>query len=341
MNRRHFLSAGLLAASGIIAANRASAFGTVAEEKRKPNFGRYNGVVSVTVTPYNDDHSVDGPSSGALSAKIAQAGVDGLFLAGSTGDMGLLSVAERVEIIKAGRKNIPAETKIYSGASDYSIDLMVENTKKFADAGADVAVIMAPLMFFKFSQAELVPFFREIADRSALPVLLYHHVRVSSPIEPETVAAICDHPNLIGMKETGANYERTTELMKVAAGHDFIFMQGNEPYVVDSLRAGADGVLSALAGVWPELFVELVGTAKRGEKERFDRAAEKLNSMCDVFKIMPTADSFSYFGWSLKRMLQYRGWFDNTRVRMPGFTADPAWDEKLVAFLADHDFPRS
>lgn len=341
MKRRDFLALGALGAMGIGALNRLHAAGDVAQNRRKPHFGQFHGVVSVTVTPYHDDHSIDLETSSALFQRIANAGVDGLFLAGSTGDMGLLGVDERLAVVKAGRGAIGDQTKIYAGASDYSIELMVENTKKFADAGADVAVIMAPLMFFKFSQAELIPFLTKIADQSALPVLLYHHVRVSTPIELETIEAVREHPNIIGMKETGANYERTTELLRCADGYDFIFMQGNEPYVVDSLQAGADGVLSALAGVWPELFVELVATARTDQTDRFRAAAATLNGMCDVFKIMPTSESFSYFGWTLKRMLQYRGWLDNTNVRMPGFTPNTDWETQLTTFLAEHDFPKA
>ena len=337
--RRDFLTAGSMLAlsSGALPLTTSKA-----DDKSDADYlNPIGGVISVAVTPYHEDHTIDTETMTALSQRLGQAGADGVFVAGSTGDMALLTIPEREALVAATRKGLGSAKKICAGVSDWSIPAMVDNTKRFRDAGADIAVVMAPIMFFVYSQAELTEFFIDIADRSALPVLLYHHARVSTPIEPETVFAVADHPNIIGMKETGANFERTEQILEGVKGKDFVVMQGNEPYAVKSLKIGCRGVLSALAGVWPELPHELVRANLAGDDAAYDKAGAKLNDMTQLFlKLMPTAKSFSYFGQTMKLMLKYRGWIDNTNVRMPGFTPDPAWEPELYEFLAKNDFPK-
>lgn len=332
--RRRFLAAAAIA--GTVGSTLRAAEKSPSEKNGKRSFG---GVVSVLVTPYHNDHSIDTDEMTRLCRRFAEVGVDGVFIAGSTGDMGLLSIEERLALVAAGRKGLGEKTNIFGGVTDYSIQRIVDNTKRFADAGANAAVVMAPIMFFTYSQTELAAYFREIADRSALPVLIYHHVRVSTPVEVETVKAVMAHPNIIGMKETGANFERSLAILDAVKGEDFLFMQGNEPYAADSYRAGCHGALSALAGVWPELYLAIDRSYRKKDEAGFQKAVDRLASMCEVFSIMPNAKSFSYFGWTMKRMLKYRGWLENLSVRMPGFEADAAWDKTLVEFLKKNDFP--
>ncbi len=338
-SRRDFLTAGSMLAlsSGALPLTTAKA-----DDKSDADYlNPIGGVISVAVTPYHEDHTIDTETMTSVSERLGQAGADGIFVAGSTGDMALLTIPEREALIAATRKGLGTTKKICAGIGDWSIPAMVDNTKRFRDAGADVAVVMAPIMFFVYSPAEMTAFFTEIADRSALPILLYHHARVSTPIEPETIFAIADHPNIIGMKETGANFERTEQILEGVKGKDFVVMQGNEPYVVKSLKIGCRGVLSALAGVWPELFHELVRSCRAGDDAAYDKAAAKLTDMTHLFLgLMPVAKSFSYFGLTMKQMLKYRGWIDNTNVRMPGFTPDPAWEPELYEFLAKNGFPK-
>ena len=332
--RRAFLAAGAASAVGMAFSGSSASAKESAEEKKE-----FGGVVSVLVTPYRDDRTIDTEAMTRLCGRFSEVGVDGVFIAGSTGDMALLSIEERTALIASGRKGLGAKTNIFGGATDYSIPRMIDNTKRFADAGADVAVIMAPIMFFTYSQAELTAYFREIADRSALPILIYHHTRVSTPVEVETVRAVMDHPNIIGMKETGANFERSTAILEAVRNASFLFMQGNEPYAAESYRAGCHGALSALAGVWPELYLAIDRSYRKKEEAAFQKATDNLAAMCEVFRIMPTAESFSYFGWTMKRMLQYRGWLENLTSRMPGFIAKEEWNQTLTAFLKERDFP--
>ncbi|MBR6481438.1 MAG: dihydrodipicolinate synthase family protein, partial [Thermoguttaceae bacterium] len=170
---------------------------------------RFGGAIPVLVTPYTEDHDVDPTVIQDLSARLARYDCDGLFVAGSTGDMPFLSIDERVELLRAARKGLPDSVVLYGGIGDFALKDHYVNARRFAEVGVDAAVVMAPIIFFVINQSELYEYFRAIADNSPIPIVLYHHMRVTTPIEPETVLRLADHPNIIGMKETGATVDRT------------------------------------------------------------------------------------------------------------------------------------
>jgi len=336
--RRAFLTAGAAAAASTAIGTRFSE--AVKAEEKPAGLDPIGGVISVAVTPYREDHSIDAEPMTRLAEYLGNGGTDGIFVAGSTGDMALLTIPEREALITAARKGLGESKKICAGIGDWSISAMADNAKRFQDAGADIAAVMAPIMFFTYSQAELASYFTQIANRSPMPVLLYHHVRVATPIELEAITQIADHPNIIGMKETGSQIERTEKILAAVKGKDFAVMQGNEPFIAESYGLGCSGVLSALAGVWPELFHKMDRSHRAGDTGGFNSAAAKLGEMIQVFSVMPRGASFSYFGQTMKHMLCRRGWLDNEYVRMPGFDPDPEWPRQLDEFLDEREFPK-
>ena len=342
MKRRDFLSAtGTMAALGTLSSGNADGAAPAmpaAGPSAPPRGKTFGGCVPVTVTPYLNDHEVDTAAMKSLAARLSTAGCDGLFVAGSTGDMPFLSIPERVKLIQAARQGMSSDTVLYAGISDFSLKDHIENAKRFADAGADAAVLMAPIIFFTVSQPEVVEFFRQIADASPIPIVLYHHMKVTTRTEPATIAQLVDHPNIIGMKETGPTIDRTLEILKIVKGHEFFVLQGREAFLDESFKAGCHGCVAALAGVSPEPFVGLNQAWRAGDMTAFQAHLNEVDRLCTLFDLMP-GESFSYFTYTLKRMLEYRGWTDNAHVRLPGWTADPNYDRLLTETLKKFDYP--
>ena len=166
-------------------------------------FGKARRTVSITGGNFCSRNPLSGkPRCGSgnhkfLAAKLSKFYCDGIFVAGSTGDMPFLLISERVELVKAACAGMPDSTVLYGGIGDFSFRDHIENAKRFADAGCDVAVMMTPIIFFGLAQSEVAAYFEEIAGKSPIPIVLYHHMRVTTPIEPETVASLSLHPNII------------------------------------------------------------------------------------------------------------------------------------------------
>ncbi len=332
--RREFFRTG--AAIGTLAMTGSASFSYASGYR-----DRFGGIVAVTVTPCHKDNSVDSEAMASLAGRLSQSGVNGLFLAGSTGDMPQLNLKDRELLVRSAKAVIKPETKIYAGITSFTISDIAEAAKRLADSGADVGVLMTPLCFFSFSQNEIYEYYRKAADASPIPILMYHHVRATTPLEIETIVRLADHPNIAGMKETGPNLERTFAILEKIKDKDFILLQGNEPYSVGCFNKGVHGGMFALTGVCPEWIIPLWKAAKAKDQTAYDAAGKRLLKLCEVFKIMPRAASFSYFTYTLKLMLKYRNWLDETAVRFPGFQPDPEYKNTLYRFLKKIDFPAS
>lgn len=343
--RRQFLQSGLACGSlGALAAFGVDAlFGPQANAADKPvaeSAKPFGGMIAVLVTPYQKNGAVDGAQMETLSAHMAGSGVDGIFVSGSTGDMPLLEWPDREILFRSARNGAGRALKIYGGVTSFSVAGTIENCKRAADLGVDAAVVMTPLFFFRYSPAEVTAYMKQIADGSPIPVVMYHHRKAPTPIELESIDALAGYPNILGMKETGSEIERTFEIQKRTKGRNFIVLQGNEGFGPQSIANGADGMMGAMIGVVPEIYAALWEANRRKDQATFDKMTRINETLCAVFALMPREGSFSYFGYTLKRMLMYRGWQESAFSRLPGFVPDPEYDKALIEYLDKIQFPK-
>ena len=203
-----------------------------------------------------------------------------------------------------------------------------------AEDGADVVVVMAPSTF-SFSQDELYAYVAALADSSPVPVAIYHHLRMRTSFEVETTVRLMEHPNIVAMKDTSTDMERFAELLPVAKETGTALMQGSERLLLESFQRGAAGCVTALAGLAPKWHANLFHACREGD---LDTAREEQNRIDDLWKLFRFAEmktSFSYFARSLKLGLFAQGWISTTAGTMPGFVANPDFDQRVRRHLVE------
>jgi 4-hydroxy-2-oxoglutarate aldolase len=97
-------------------------------------------------------------------------------------------------------------------------------------------------------------------------------------IEPETVARLSEHPNIIGVKDSSndiAGFKQTVDLCPA----EFAVMTGNGTVFLDALEAGATGAILAVGCVVPELCVEIDRSFRSGELDRARMLQQKLTPL--------------------------------------------------------------
>jgi len=132
------------------------------------------------------------------------------------------------------------------------------------------------------TQETLVNYYTAVADAAPVPVLLYSMPPLTGiKIEPETVARLSEHPNIIGVKDSSndvAGFRRTVELCPA----DFAVMTGNGTVLLDALRAGATGGILAVGCVVPETCVEIFRAFTAGELEGPERLQTELTPLASA-----------------------------------------------------------
>ena len=182
-----------------------------------------------------------------LDAHLAQ-GMDGVLVAGSSGESALLDDPDRRALLTWARERVPSEKWLLAGIGSESTRQTIARARDAKELGADAALIVSPHYFLKrMTQAALTAHFRAVADASPLPVMLYNiPVYAHVVMSPEFVHEMAQHENVIGMKDSAGNLPVLVEYLG-AQSETFRVLTGSGATVVPALTAGVKGAILAIA----------------------------------------------------------------------------------------------
>ena len=177
------------------------------------------------------------------------------------------------------------------------------------------------------TSAALVAHFRQVADASPIPVMIYNVPKFTNlNLAVDTVAEMAQHPNIVGIKDSAGNIGQIIDLLR-ACPSGFEIMIGNGPAYLSGLQAGAVGAVLALANVAPKECVAIRHLVLAG------RHAEARDIH---FRLMPVGRAVtSGFGVpGLKAALDLLG-FQGGEPRPPLLPADEAMRSAMRRILLD------
>jgi dihydrodipicolinate synthase/N-acetylneuraminate lyase len=224
------------------------------------------GIIPPMATPLSDRDALDETGLERLVEHILSGGVHGLFVLGTTGEAPSLSVGTRRQLIERTLDYVSGRVPVLVGVTDTSLGESLSLARFAAEAGA-AAVVLAPPPYFPVHQRDLLAYLSEFADGSPLPVVLYNipsHAR--NIISRETVEALLDVQNIVGLKESSADmiaFHRYLELFR--SRPDFSLLMGPEELLAESVLLGGHGGICGGANIVPSLYVELYEAAVTGD----------------------------------------------------------------------------
>jgi 4-hydroxy-2-oxoglutarate aldolase len=237
------------------------------------------GILLPITTPFHSD-VVDHSALRSNIDRWTPSGITGYVVLGSTGERVHLEEREYLEVIESARAVVPSSQSFIVGAGQQSTTGTIKEIAKAAAAGADAVLVITPNYYRSaITQDALVSFYTAVADVAPVPVLLYSMPALTGiKIEPETIARLSEHPNIVGVKDSSndvAGFKQTVELCPA----DFAVMTGNGTVFLDALEAGATGAILAVGCVVPELCVEIFRLFKQGELDHARKSQDKLTPL--------------------------------------------------------------
>src|ERR1044072_2179772 len=226
------------------------------------------GILLPTTTPFDADGNV---SASAISSNIRDwtaRGVIGFVVLGSTGERVHLDEREYLETIEISREAAASDSSFIVGAGQQSTINTIREIKNAARSGADAVLVITPFFYRPaITQDTLINFYTAVADASPVPVLLSSMPPLTGiKIEPETVARLSEHANIIGVKDSSNDMTGFSKTVNLCPP-DFAVMTGNGTVLLDGLRAGATGGILAVGCVVPEVCVEINQAFNAGNEE--------------------------------------------------------------------------
>ncbi len=176
-----------------------------------------HGILPPITTPFYPDGNVYFKKLEANVERYSRTPVAGVVVLGSTGESIMLSDQERKDVLKAARQATAPNKVLVAGTGIESAMETIRLTEYAAELGYDVAMVRTPHYYKKqMLPANLLAFYRTVADRSPLPVIIYNFPQATGyDIPAEVVIELAEHPNLIGIKESSGDIEK---VRKIAEG---------------------------------------------------------------------------------------------------------------------------
>lgn len=225
-----------------------------------------NGILPPVTTPFNARGDLD---YGALSSNIErynETGLVGYVALGSNGEAVHLAADERRLLVETVKRAATNEHTIVAGVNELSTRAAIEAARAGADCGADAVLVVTPYYYkSSMSQEALARHFTEVADHSPLPVLIYNVPQNTGVvIESQTIVALGEHQNIIGVKDSAGNMGAISETIR-SAPEGFAVMVGNGGILYPSLNMGATGAVLGVACAAPRVCVELYEANRAGD----------------------------------------------------------------------------
>jgi len=197
--------------------------------------------------------------------------LSGYIVLGSNGEAGYLAEEEKLRVWEAARQVIPSHKLMIAGAGCESTRQTIALSHQAAECGADAVLLVTPHYYDpNMTSDSLFHHYRAVADAVSIPVLLYTVPKFTHvDIDTVTIARLSQHPNIVGIKDTGGNLAKLADTVRLA-GPGFQVLAGSAGFFLAGLTVGAVGGILALSNVAPQICLDLYRLFKAG---RLDEAA--------------------------------------------------------------------
>ena len=212
----------------------------------------FRGAATALVTPLTENGGIDYLQLERLINWQIEEGIDGLVIAGTTGEGSTLTDEEHRELFEKAIQMIDGRVPAIAGTGSNDTAYAVDLTKCACELGYDGMLVVTPY-YNKATQNGLIKMFTTIADASTKPLIVYNvPSRTGVDIAPATYAALADHPQNQAIKEASGNLSKVAETAHLV-GDKLDIYSGNDDQIIPILSLGGAGVISVLSNPMPKV----------------------------------------------------------------------------------------
>jgi 4-hydroxy-tetrahydrodipicolinate synthase len=272
---------------------------------------RLQGLWLPLVTPFRDGE-IDEVSLRRLVQHYARQPIDGLILAATSGEGMTLGIAELERVVALTRAEISARRRylpICLGLSGAATSKMLDALDETAAWPIDGYLIASPY-YLRPSQRGLLAHFTALADHASWPIVLYNiPYRTGVNIDNETLLHLACHPNIVGLKDCGADRAQSIDLLRRRPA-GFRVLNGDDAQYFDALTDGADGAILLSAHIETESFAAVRTLLRQGNREAAQARWDSIRDLTSLLFAEPSPAPAKYWLWRI-------GLIDSAEVRSP------------------------
>ena len=279
---------------------------------------KFTGVYPPVVVPDTPDHQLDVVSFERSINRMIDAGVDGLFFLGSSGEVVFSTDERRRQIISEAVRIVDHRVPVMVGIIDTETERVLEHGRVAQELGADVLVATCPF-YALGGMAEVEEHFRILHAELDLPIFAYDiPVCVHTKLSPDLLLRLGRDGVLAGVKDSSGDDVsfRWLSLANEAAGHPLRLLTGHEVVVDGAYMSGADGSVPGLANVDPEGYVRQWQAYERRDWEAVRAEQDRLAELMRIGQVKGVQGFGAGVG-AFKAALHLLGVFDSPEMPRP------------------------
>ena len=279
----------------------------------------FHGVIPPVVIARHEDGTFDEESTTKNLNRLLEAGVDGLFILGSSGEGAFVTAAERDQVVKNAIAVAGGKVPVLVGCIDTQTSRVIEHIKHAEAAGADGIVATAP--FYALGGLPQVErHFRLLHEATSLPIFAYDiPVCVHVKLPPELLIKLGKDGVLAGVKDSSGDdvsFRFLTQLNN-EAGHPLRLFTGHEVVVDGAYLSGADGSVPGLGNVDPWGYVRQWQAYQKGDWETVRAEQDRLARLMRITGVAPSITGFGGGVGAFKQALKLQGIFASATMPEP------------------------
>ena len=224
----------------------------------------FQGMATAMVTPMDARGDIDYEAMGRFIDWQIDSGINALVVMGTTGENATIEPEDQTEVIRFTVERTAGRIPVIAGTGTNNTEHVLRNTREACRVGADAVLVVTPY-YNKATQNGLIKHFYTVADASTVPVIVYNVPgRTGVNIQPKTLAALAEHPNIVAIKEASGNMAQMVE-MAALCGDKVDIYSGEDALTVPMMAMGAKGTISVLSNVVPAQSVAMTDACLAGD----------------------------------------------------------------------------
>ncbi|KEQ23528.1 4-hydroxy-tetrahydrodipicolinate synthase [Paenibacillus tyrfis] len=279
------------------------------------------GVYVPIVTPFDSSGAVDLTSFERHVRWLADRGIHGLVVNGTTGESPTVAWEEVEALVKTAKNAVGGKLPVIVGTGTNDTASTLKRTELAGQLGADAVLVVVPY-YNRPSQEGIAAHFRKAAE-VGIPVIAYDNPsRTGVGLTAQTAGAILELDGVIGLKDSSGGIQLLTELSRLSSKP---VLCGDDSYAYVMLCCGAKGGILTASNVVPEALVEMHRQFAEGDSNGAKQTFEGLLPLIQLlFKESNPAP--------VKWILAHRGIIASEALRLPMTTISSKLRQELEAY---------
>lgn len=288
-----------------------------------------NGIIPALVTPLDEQGNLMENSLKKIIDYTLEAGVHGVFILGSTGEIYGLTDKQKQRVMEVTVEHVNGRVPVYAGAGEITTNNSIKTAQMAEKVGGISALSVITPYFVSPTQDELIEHYTAIANSVKTPIILYGcDGRAHNSIMPETALKLSEVENIIGIKDSSGSSERMDKYLELTKGkEDFSVLCGIDTLIYHGLVNGTKGAIASSANIAPKISVGIYNAFMSGDLKK----AEELQS-----KLVPLRNAYALatFPGLIKEAVQLVGIDVGVALKPVGAISNEN-REKLIQVLKD------